>query len=541
MTPPDPTAVRVRPVNGRPPDPRGRYVLLWLQMARRLRHNHALDHALRLAHDLGKPLVVYEGLKLNYPWASARFHHFILGGMRDNAAEARRLVINYWPFVATAERDGRGLVRRLCERAAVLVTDDYPQYIVPAQTRAVARSVGCAVHAVDANGVVPLATLGAPVAAASHLRPRMHKLFAASWAARSAGEPDFPASARKEVPPPFPLWEVPDDLGAFVRSLGVDPSVPALPEEGGPAAGRKLLANFVATKLPRYADGRNQPDDPAANAASGLSWYLHYGHLSMDELVGAALGDDWAAAEINPKTRNKDDFFCRDANVNAFLDEAVTWRDVGFHWNWHRAKAVPADAPARTRQEQGEVPGFHFGNYDFSPDDGPGTLARTLPEWAKATLAKHAVDKRRHVYALEQLENAATHDDLWNAAHRQLVATGRMHNYLRMLWGKKVLEWSRTPDEAYRALEHLNNKYAVDGRDPNSYTGVLWCFGLFDRPWPPERDIFGGVRYMTSESTAKKFKLDSYMRYVKRLPTVAEVRRGNPPAPTAVRRQKELF
>jgi deoxyribodipyrimidine photo-lyase len=172
------------------------------------------------------------------------------------------------------------------------------------------------------------------------------------------------------------------------------------------------------------------------------------------------------------------------------------------------------------------MPSFNFGTFDFSPLPKGGTLAGLLPDWAKATLDKHAADRREHLYSLEQFEAADTHDDLWNAAQSELVATGRMHNYLRMLWGKKVLEWTGTPEEGYRILEHLNNKYAVDGRDPNSYTGILWCFGLFDRPWPPERWVFGTVRYMSSENTARKFKLAKYFDYVKRLSSPEPARAG---------------
>ena len=165
--------------------------------------------------------------------------------------------------------------------------------------------------------------------------------------------------------------------------------------------------------------------------------------------------------------------------------------------------------------------GFHWHR---SRRDDAMSLELALPAWAKETLGAHAGDPRRHVYTLDELENGQTHDPLWNAAERELVATGMIHNYLRMLWGKKVIEWSPSPAEAYRTLEHLNN--ALDGRDPNSYTGILWCFGLFDRPWPPERKVFGSVRYMSSENTARKFDLESYFAYVERLPTIEAVRSG---------------
>ena len=179
--------------------------------------------------------------------------------------------------------------------------------------------------------------------------------------------------------------------------------------------------------------------------------------------------------------------------MNAFLDEALTWRDLGFQWQ--RARGRDADA-----------------------------LESALPGWALATLAAHSGDPRAWLYSAEELEAGATHDPLWNAAQRELRATGTIHNYLRMLWGKKVIEWSRSPAEAYATLVHLNNRYALDGRDPNSWTGILWCFGLFDRPWAPERRVLGAIRYMSSDNTARKFKLGPYLDYVASLPTIAQVR-----------------
>lgn len=518
---------RIRDVNQKPIDPSAEYVLYWCQMYRRLSHNHALDYALKIARELKKPLVIYEGLKRNYPWANARFHRFILEGMQDNAATAKRIGATYWPFVETLEQNGRGLVRKLCEKACMLVTDDYPQFIVPAQTQAVAQQVTMACHAVDGNSVVPLSLLGAPVGAAAHLRPRMHKLFAEAWEHRANPEPDF-SGLPKAPSAPFPLWKPPRDLAAFIAELEVDASVPAVPGvAGGATPAQQSLSDFIEFKLNRYAEQRNAPDDPQKTAASGLSHYLHYGHLSIEQVVAASLGEKWTSAELNLKTRNKDDFFCRNANVNSYLDEAVTWRDVGYQWSFarsHKAGTTSISADA-------SWPAFNFETWDFSPLSKTGTLDVVLPEWAKQSLDKHTKDKRSHLYNLDQFEAADTHDPLWNAAQRELVATGRIHNYLRMLWAKKVLEWSDTPEYAYRVLEHLNNKYALDGRDPNSYTGIHWCFGLFDRPWPPERDVFGSIRFMSSDNTAKKFHLDGYYEYIRRLPSVKEVREGE----TAIR------
>ncbi len=507
---------RVRALNAEPVRPRGKYVLYWMQMFRRLDHNHALDYAIAAAKHLRKPLVIYEALKLNYPWASARIHSFVLEGMQANAARARKLGLNYWPFVETPEEPGRGLVKRLADDAAMIVTDDYPAYIVPAHNRAIAK-LDLAVYAVDSNGVVPLSLLGKPVAAAAHLRPRVHKLFADSWANRSKAEPEIDDLAKSKLEAPFTTWEVPTDLPRFVANLPVDQSVlPVLTDVGGTEIARQRLGEFIRVKLPRYADERSRPDDPDRNSASGLSAHLHFGHLGIEEVIEKTLNENgpWDESEINHRTRNKDDFFCRDPNVNSYLDEAITWRDIGHHWSAERGVR---SAELKTKSWQTtETPSFNFETMDFSPRSR-GTLETVLPAWALATLTKHASDRREYVYTLEQFEAADTHDELWNAAQTELVKTGRIHNYLRMLWGKKVLEWSASPEEAYRVLEHLNNKYALDGRDPNSYTGILWCFGLFDRPWPPEREVFGNIRYMSSANTAKKFKLAGYFQYVRRL------------------------
>jgi deoxyribodipyrimidine photo-lyase len=470
----------------------GEYVLYWMQIYRRLTSNHALDYAARCARELGKPLVVYEGLRLDYPWASQRLHHFVLGGMQANAQRARALGLNYWPWVETTPQAGRGLLRRLAARAALVVTDDFPCFIVPEQSAALARAVHVPVFAVDSNSIVPLALLGAPVSAAAHLRPRVHKAFAEAWQARAHVEPELSAAARVSVEAPFEIWDTAQDIDAFVRRLPLDASVPpvvGLP--GGSSAAETRLERFATTRLQGYAEQRSPPRAPQDGHASGLSPYLHFGHLSIEALVARVLATTgaWHPDALRLECRGKrEGFFCGDADVNAFLDQAIVWRDVGFQWHWTR------------RADTDELVG-------------------ALPAWAWASLRAHAGDARSHLYDLEQWEAGATHDPLWNAAQRELVCTGTMHNYLRMLWGKKVLEWSRTPEQAYRVLVHLNNKYALDGRNPNSYTGILWCFGAFDRPWAPERKVFGQVRYMSSENTARKFKLGPYLAYVESLTT----------------------
>jgi deoxyribodipyrimidine photo-lyase len=487
---------RLRRLNGARLAAGAEYVLYWMQSCRRLERSHALDYALRCAAELGRPLVLYEGLRIDYPWASERLHRFVLEGMQANAARAGELGLSYWPYVESRAGEGRGLLRRLSERACLVVTDDFPCFIVPAQAEALAQKASVPVFAVDSNSVVPLSQLGPPVQAAAHLRPRIHRAFAEAWQHRAAARLHVPDAVRKHVPAPFETWSA-KDVAAFVDALPLDRSVPAVPgKPGGAPAGRARLREFVKKRLRGYAEERSEPRSPAAGHASGLSPYLHFGQLSIEAVVEAVLASTgrWSKDELRLHNRGKrEGFFCDDPDVNAFLDEALTWRDVGLQWHWSRR----ADA---------------------------ASLERALPAWALQTLGAHAGDRRPWLYTAAELEDGATHDPLWNAAQRELVTTGTIHNYLRMLWGKKVLEWSASPAEAYRTLEHLNNKYALDGRDPNSYTGILWCFGLFDRPWAPERPVFGRVRFMSSERTARKFDLEGYYAYVEGLPTIAEAR-----------------
>jgi deoxyribodipyrimidine photo-lyase len=238
------------------------------------------------------------------------------------------------------------------------------------------------------------------------------------------------------------------------------------------------MKDFLRVKLPDYSEQRNEPD---LDGASGLSFYLHFGHISVHEVFAEiSRQEKWKPEKLALRANgSREGWWNMSANAEAFLDELITWREVGYNFCSHR------------------------GDYD---------RFESLPDWAKKTLKKHVRDERPNLYTLEQFEFAGTHDPLWNAAQRQLVREGRIHNYLRMLWGKKILEWSASPRDAATALVHLNNKYALDGRDPNSHSGIFWCLGRYDRPWGPERPIFGTVRYMSSQNTARKFSVKNYLR-----------------------------
>ncbi|RHX84628.1 deoxyribodipyrimidine photolyase [Leptospira stimsonii] len=491
--------IRVRDLNQKPVREEGRYILYWMSMARRLAWNHSLDYAIHLSKKYNKELLIYEALKMDYPWSSPRIHRFMAEGMADNAKEAKKSGLKYRAFIETKDNPISDVFIKLSATAALIVTDNYPAYIIPEMFSKLSSKIECKLLAVDSNSIIPLSLYGEFASAARILRPRVHRLFPEAWNFRSSKKPEKPfiekGESWLEKNPDSPLktvrWFDPEENSEFRIFENIEflcPEVlPVKGKIGGRAEGIKLLKRFLKNGLAGYAEKRSQPKKPEESNSSLLSPYLHFGHISQEEVVSAVLDwnleESWDPGIIIPENKNKrEGYFHPDENVNSFLDELITWRDVGFLMFW-------------------KEPSFRK---DLS----------ILPDWIQKNLDFHKKDKRPFLYSKEELEKAKTHDVIWNAAQKELVLSGTMHNYLRMLWGKKVIEWTPDYETAFTILEDLNNKYAYDGRDPNSYTGILWCFGLFDRPWFPERNVFGNIRYMSSDSTAKKFKLQSYFDYV---------------------------
>jgi deoxyribodipyrimidine photo-lyase len=452
---------------------------------RRTRHNFALQRAVDWSVHLGRGLLVLEALRCDYEWASDRLHRFVIDGMADNArAMHTRSGVTHYPYVESSVGRGRGLLAALAAQAAVVVTDDYPTFFIPDMLAAAARQVPIRLEAVDGNGLVPMrATTKAYPSAYTfrrylqktlpeHLeRPPTEDPIAQLEALHS---PDLQDSITDRWPPASALLE---RGGPDLGSLPLDHSVGPAPLRGGSIAAADRLEAFLAHVLPRYAEERSQPDE---DAASGLSPYLHFGHISTHTVLERlARHEEWTPSFADrPTSGKRAGWWGMSPSAEAFLDELVTWRELGFNM-------------AANRTDHRE--------YD------------SLPEWARNTLADHAGDTRPRLYSLEQLEAAATDDEIWNAAQRQLRRDGVIHNYLRMLWGKKILEWTENPREAARVMIQLNNRYALDGRDPNSYSGIYWCLGRYDRPWGPERPIFGKIRYMSSKNTARKLRLREYL------------------------------
>lgn len=478
-------ALRVRAANDRPLRPTGRHVLYWMTAQRRPGWNFALQHAAWRARDLGRPLIVLEALRCGYRWASDRLHAFALQGMADNARAFAARGVAYHPYVEPEPSAGRGLLAALAADACVVVADEFPGFFLPRMLAAAAPRLPVLVEAVDGNGLLPLRAATTTFPSAYAFRRFLQKTLPAHLG-------DFPL-ADPLAEPGLPTAELPGALlarwpaadaallaatPAALARLPIDHAVRPAPAVGGTVAAEAALASFLAERLPRYADERNELDD---SAASGLSPYLHFGHVSAHQAAAAVLGrEHWSPASLAASAGGKrEGWWGASPQAEAFLDELVTWRELGFNFSHLR------------------------------PDDHD--RYESLPAWARATLEAHAGDPREHRYTLDQFAAAQTHDPLWNAAQRELRDEGRMHNYLRMLWGKKILEWTAHPREALAVLIELNNRYALDGRDPNSSSGICWCLGRFDRPWAPQRPIFGQIRYMSSANTARKYSVKGYL------------------------------
>ena len=458
--------IRVQACNEAPVRPDGEYVLYWMTAFRRLGWNFALQRAADRARELGRPLVIFEPLRAGYPWASDRFHRFVIDGMADHARRLAKTRVLYHPYVEPMPGKGRGLLEALASRACLVVADDYPAFFLPRMVAAAARKLKVRMEKVDSNGLLPLRATGKVFTAAFHFRRFLQKALPVHLA-------DFPEEAPLAAPLPRRLAGLPPEILRRWPSAPLDGE----PSQGGEPAAAAVLERFLEERLGGYGEGRNHPDE---EMSSGLSPYLHFGHVAPHQVFAAvASWEEWTPERLGQGSRGAvEGWWGMSPAAEKFLDEAVTWREIGYNM------------------------AFHWPDFD---------RYESLPDWALKTLGKHERDPRPHLYTLEEFEAAATHDPVWNAAQTQLVREGRIHNYLRMLWGKKILHWSATPRRALAVLIELNNKYALDGRDPNSYTGIFWCLGRYDRPWAPERAVFGTVRYMSTESTLRKLRLKRYL------------------------------
>jgi deoxyribodipyrimidine photo-lyase len=433
-----------------PPDPQGRCVVYWMQRAQRGYDNPALDVAIAAANELNRPVVVFFAPGPLYPNANLRQFRFLAEGIPDIAAAVQKRNIGF-----VLRRFPEHSLLRFCDevKAAMVVGDENPLREPEAWRRKAAKRLRVPLWTVDADVIVPSKLLEKAQYASYIIRPRL-RLHLPRFLTKLAN-PVAHVSWKK----PKGLAGLPSDFDV-TQDWKLDRSVtPVSQRPGGGREALRLLDEFIQDKLPGYDAGRNKPE---IDHTSRLSPYLHFGQIGPHTV---ALAVEKSGAPQKDK--------------ETFLNQLITWRELGI--NLVRFNA----------------------DYDNFECGEP---------WAQRTLASHAKDRRPILYTAAQLENAETHDQLWNAAQMQMVNTGWMHNYVRMYWAKKILEWTPSPAEAYRTAVHLNDKYELDGRDPNGYAGIAWAIvGKFDRPWF-DRPIFGQIRYMSAASTGKKFDSKKYIQ-----------------------------
>jgi len=474
----------------------GAYVLYWMTSARRPFWNLALQRAVDLAKTMRCPLVVFEPLRVDYEWSSARHHQFIVDGMVDNAGVFDTSSAVYYPYVETEIGGGKGLLKALGEQARVVVTDDFPSFFLPRMLHRASNDIRVRFEAIDGNGLLPMRNTEKVYPSAYTFRRYVQKNLPPFLYHLPQAQPldslETPVAVgcrterlRQSGIPSEILarWAPAFDVGEAVESATLDHlpyrcQVSRVNLRGGWSQATHRMDAFLSRGMSKYGIERNHPDQ--RDGSSGLSPYLHFGHIASTQVVAAILEmENWAPHPGMDKTHGKRaGWWGMSEGAESYLDQIITWRELGYNM-------------CALRQD--------FDRYT------------SLPDWAQTTLAEHASDPRPNLYTLDEFAEAKTHDPLWNAAQRELVTEGRMHNYLRMLWAKKILHWSPTPQAALSVLIELNNRYALDGRNPNSYSGIFWCLGRYDRPWGPERPVFGKIRYMTSASTRSKLKVKDYL------------------------------
>jgi len=440
---------RILELNDTPVQDRG-VVLYWMQAAQRAEWNHAMETAIRLANKRSKPVVAAFSLTDDFPEANLRHYAFMLQGLKETQAALAKRGIQLLILRGSPEQT----IPPLAKQADAVVTDDGYLRIQVQWRRQVAQRCDCRVTEVTTNVIVPVETASEKENfSAGTLRPRIHKHLDTFLVPLKHTKPKHPS-----LDLAMKSFDI-SDIDAALTKLKIDRSVTPSPfYTGGTSQAKKRLKQFIRDKLDDYDTKRN---DPLEDCQSNLSPYLHFGQISPLYIALEVLKTD-------------------SPGNDSFLEELIVRRELSHNFVYYNPR---------------------YDDYN------------ALPAWALRTLNFHAKDKREYVYSQEQFANAETHDPAWNAAQMEMVLTGKMHNYMRMYWSKKILEWSRSPKTAFKIALTLNNTYELDGRDPNGFAGVAWCFGKHDRAWG-DRPVFGKVRYMNAAGLKRKFDVDAYIQKI---------------------------
>jgi deoxyribodipyrimidine photo-lyase len=431
----------------------GAYVLYWMQSSQRTEWNLALEYAVRQANKMNQPLLVYFGLT-QYPEANLRHYHFMLEGLKEVETSLAARGIK---FILILKSPEQGVLEYAKDASLCVVDVGYLRTEQDWRNDA-ARNMRCPLIQVESNVIVPVRIASQKEEyAAFTFRPKILKQLNKFLQPLSQTEPNVPSTNRQ--------WSTQLELEKpkeIISQLSLEVNVKPVPYlHGGTSTAKRHLKNFIDTRLDDYHLLRN---DPYRKIQSNMSPYLHFGQISPL----------FIALQIQAT---------KSPGKAAYLEELIVRRELSINY-------------------------IHY-NQQYKALQG-------LPQWAQRTLRDHCTDPREYNYPIDAFEQAKTHDPYWNAAQRETVVTGKMHGYMRMYWGKKILEWSKTPEQAFATALYLNNKYELDGRDPNSYTGIAWCFGKHDRPWK-ERPIFGKIRYMNDQGLQRKFDIDRYVQQINQL------------------------
>jgi deoxyribodipyrimidine photo-lyase len=424
-----------------------------MQASQRAEYNHALEFAVAKANQMDLPLLVFFGITDGFPDANERHYHFMLEGLKEVKAALRARGLGMLILHRSPEK---GVVD-VAQEASMVVVDRGYLRIQREWRKHAARRLSCPLVRVESDVVVPVEVVSpkeeyAAATIRSKINTRLEQYLIPLKAERVRKDSLGLDKGAFDV----------EDTAAAVSSLKIDRSVDrACGFRGGTREAVKRLRRFIRSDLGRFDELRN---DPTQDCLSGMSPYLHFGQISPL----------YIALKIKA---------ARKTGTAAYLEELLVRRELSMNFVYYN-------------------PGYDS--------------FKAVPEWARKSLAKHKSDKRPYLYTRRQLERAETHDPYWNAAQDEMRITGKMHGYMRMYWGKKIIEWTGTPHYAFKTALYLNNKYELDGRDPNGFTGVAWCFGKHDRPWG-ERPVFGQVRYMNDKGLRRKFDADGYVDKIERL------------------------
>lgn len=429
-----------------------------MQASQRIDYNHALAYALDEANKNSLPLLVCFGISTNFPDANLRHYQFMIEGLKELNTEFKKMGID---FLISIDKPSE-LAIKLSKKAKAVICDAGYSKIQKNWKKDLIKRSEAPVIQIESDVVVPVEEASQKEEySAATIRPKIkinldkYLIPLGKRTLKIKKEIKIGISNIKKLDISLPIEKI-------ISKLKLDKTVaPSNIFKGGTSQALKLLKEFSTKKLEKYEELKN---DPSLDYVSGLSPYIHFGQISTLQ-IAMYLKDI-------PEGIKK-----------AFLEELIVRRELAINF-------------------------CHYNNdYDNY---------KCLPDWAKKTLSEHKKDKREYTYSIKEFEKAKTHDPYWNSAQKEMLLTGKMHGYMRMYWGKKIIEWTKTPEEAYKIALYLNNKYELDGRDPNGFAGIAWCFGKHDRPWT-QRKIFGTVRYMNNKGLERKFKINNYVDRIKKL------------------------